>query len=252
VSSTLILLPGLDGTGELFEGLLRVIGKEWQVRLISYPVDRKMGYEELAGFVDEEITGEGDVVLVAESFSGPVAIRYAVEHPTRVRGLVLCASFVTSPVPSWLRWVVWSGLFRIRVPDYALRRWMVGRDAPPELVEAVRAAVRMVEPRVMAHRVREMLRLDCREALRRCAAPILYLRGDEDALVGDRCVRVVCSTRADVGLREIQGPHLLLQREPGRGWDEIEKFLSAIEGSGTQQGDEAPNGASSERKRLGG
>jgi len=42
-------------------------------------------------------------VLIAESFSGPVAISLAARHPGKVRCLVLCATFAVSPFRTLLR-----------------------------------------------------------------------------------------------------------------------------------------------------
>ena len=39
------------------------------------------------------------MVLIAESFSGPLAIRFAAANPDRVRALILCASFIRLPKP---------------------------------------------------------------------------------------------------------------------------------------------------------
>jgi hypothetical protein len=43
----LVLLPGLDGTGELFGPFLKVIPQSWPRRVVSYPVDRVLSYWEL-------------------------------------------------------------------------------------------------------------------------------------------------------------------------------------------------------------
>src|SRR3712207_7220422 len=48
-------LPGLDGTGELFRPLLNVIPRDVPTRVIDYPIDRPLSYDQLRS---EEHTSE--------------------------------------------------------------------------------------------------------------------------------------------------------------------------------------------------
>jgi len=43
----LVLLPGMDGTGILFEPLLNVLPREWEPIVVRYPPDEARGYDEL-------------------------------------------------------------------------------------------------------------------------------------------------------------------------------------------------------------
>jgi pimeloyl-ACP methyl ester carboxylesterase len=154
VRPTLVLLPGMDGTGELFGPLRRVMPADAPVRIVSYPVDQVLGYDELLARVRQELAGEREVVLVAESFSGPLSLRYAAAEPASVRAVVVCASFVCAPAPRWLSHLVWPLLFRLPPPDWVVRRLMVGADTPAELVRDVKSAVRSISPAVLARRLR--------------------------------------------------------------------------------------------------
>src|SRR5687767_9464914 len=109
--ATVVLLPGLDGTGDLFRPLLEVIPASFPKRVVSYPVDRETSYSEVLALVEQQLAAESSVVMIAESYSGPVALRYAAAHPKRVAAVVLCASFICSPLPQLLRGLVTSVLF---------------------------------------------------------------------------------------------------------------------------------------------
>jgi pimeloyl-ACP methyl ester carboxylesterase len=223
--ATLVLLPGLDGTGDLFRPLLEVISADIQKRVISYPVDRETSYPQVVALLEQQLASEESVVLVGESYSGPVALRFAAAHPQRVTAVVLCASFICSPLPRWLRWMVTSFLFRISPPALALRQLMVGPNASDELVAEVRAAIKRVRPEVMARRLKDVFDLQCEDALRQCAVPVMYLRGNQDALVGRRSVDLMLRVKPDIMLCTIDGPHLLLQREPAAAWREIASMI---------------------------
>src|SRR4051812_248219 len=98
--TTLVLLPGLDGTGELFAAFIAALpGRD--VRVIAYPADRAMTYSQLEEFVREGLPRGEDYFLLAESFSGPIGISIAATTPPRLKGLILCGTFATNPLPDF-------------------------------------------------------------------------------------------------------------------------------------------------------
>jgi hypothetical protein len=61
---TLILLPGLDGTGDLFHPLLSVMPSHLQTRIIRYPPDRLLSYDDLPGLIGDQLQNQGEMVTV--------------------------------------------------------------------------------------------------------------------------------------------------------------------------------------------
>src|SRR5207248_10263788 len=111
--------------------------------------------------VDAQLANEESLVLLAESFSGPLALRYAALNPKRVRAVILCASFIRSPVPRWLRFCAASLFFHLPPPSIAVRHFLLGRTASHELVRAANHAIRKVHPTVLARRLVEIFNVDC-------------------------------------------------------------------------------------------
>jgi pimeloyl-ACP methyl ester carboxylesterase len=66
---------------------------------LSYPPDQTLSYDALLEVIEQQLRFEKEMVLIAESFSGPLAVRFAAAHPTRIKAVVLVASFVKLPVP---------------------------------------------------------------------------------------------------------------------------------------------------------
>ena len=98
--TTLVLLPGMDGTGALFAPLLHELSPAIRPLVVTYPPNERLGYAELAERVETQLPAADDYVLLGESFSGPVATLLAGRHPPGLRGLILACSFVRSPHPS--------------------------------------------------------------------------------------------------------------------------------------------------------
>ncbi|MFT5181924.1 MAG: pimeloyl-ACP methyl ester carboxylesterase, partial [Alphaproteobacteria bacterium] len=101
---TLILLPGLDGTGRLFTPLQKALDPNFQTLVFSYPPDDQLGYDGLCSKVERELP-ETPYVIVAESFSGPIALEIASRKPPGLQALVLSASFAENPRP-WLSFLL--------------------------------------------------------------------------------------------------------------------------------------------------
>lgn len=221
----LVLLPGLDGTGDLFGPLLDVIPKRLKTLVIRYPVNEPLPYVELLRIVEKELRSEPGIVLIAESFSGPLAQRYAAAHPEQVKAVALCVSFISAPLPRWLRHFARPLLFRIAPPDAAVRRLLVGPNAPDSMVQQVKRCVRNVRREVLACRLRDVFDVDCSDDLRRCLAPILCIVAARDALVRRSSINRILAIRPTVTVVTIDGPHLLLQSKPASAWREIVRFL---------------------------
>src|SRR5690606_27069627 len=177
------LLPGMDGTGKLFGGFLRAFGPDVRAEVVSYPADRELGYDDLEALVRSRLTGEEPTVLVAESFSGPIAMRLAAEANLGVRGVVLVATFARPPAPRTLSVLAKLGGFHLAPPRFALRSLLLGRDAPAELVDDVRSAIASVAPAVLAHRLRSILTESSGEALGKIRVPVMLVLPEHDRLV---------------------------------------------------------------------
>jgi len=229
MSATLILLPGLHGTPCLFGPLLAVIPAEMPRRLVNFPTDRPCSVRQLLELLERELEGEAEMVLIAESFSGPIAMQFAAANPGRVRALILCATFVAEPVPVTLCYLATPLIWlHVPIPAIAIRMFLGGIRAPRALVRQVAAAVRLNSPRVLAHRVRLAGWVNSVKALQSCKVPILCLGARRDRLVGRRSVRRIRRLRPDIPIRMLDAPHLMLQLMPGAAWREISEFLAGI------------------------
>jgi pimeloyl-ACP methyl ester carboxylesterase len=219
-----ILLPGLDGTGKLFNRFIRSAPSGITVEPLPLPA-AAVSYEDLVTFVVRVVPDNRYPIIIAESFSGPVAVGVATRR--NLKALIFCNSFVSSPGPRGLRWLVNRLAFRW-VPPSLVRRFLVGPCAPDELVSDVIEAIRSVPARVLADRVRAVLRVDETATFAASDTPALYLRGTEDRFVSSASYRRMATLR-HLTVLEVAGPHLLLQANPVGAWDAILSFLAKLD-----------------------
>lgn len=230
--TNLLLLPGLDGTGRLFRGFMHSLPKQVRSKAPIYGEDQFLTFDQLASAVRFVSPESEPFVLLAESFSTPIAIRLAAENPPNLRGLVLCAGFATSPAPGFLRLLgsmLAPVLVRAAITEPSIRFWFVGKDAPGSLVESVRAAISSVSPHLLSERLRAVLACEVRSDLSRVSVPLVYLQASNDRLVKRRSFEEIRRIKPEIQLIEVDGPHFLLQREPEKTAAIIAEFLQTLD-----------------------
>jgi pimeloyl-[acyl-carrier protein] methyl ester esterase len=212
----LLLLPGMDGTGRLFGPFLRVLPPGLEAAVVAYPPDRLCGYTELLPLVEAAIPDSSEFLVLGESFSGPLALLLAARQPRGLRGVILCATFACSPLPSfarWLRVLIRPFWFRV-IPRSLIRRVLLGRFDTASLGQMVETAIAEVQPGVLAARARAVVAVDVGLQLQSCPVPILYLAATEDRLVTRRNLVHIRCLQPGVDTVVLVGPHLILQVAP--------------------------------------
>jgi len=216
----------------LFRGLVTVLPEELETETLWYPADRYLKYGELAGTLRGAIPVDEPFVLVAESYGAPLAVLIASMEPPNLKGIVLCAGFVTSPLRGWRRTLLWDLmplLSHVTLPGLLARYLLVGQEAPRALVELVTGAVSWVTPKVLGLRVREVLNLDVRAELAQVNVPVLYLQPTKDKLVDPGCVAEMQAVKPGRTVT-IDSPHLVLQCEAKIAGEAITAFVEELAG----------------------
>tara|TARA_R110002073_G_scaffold16722_2_gene63884 strand:- start:11880 stop:12653 length:774 start_codon:yes stop_codon:yes gene_type:complete len=225
---TLVLLPGMDGTGDLFGPLLDVIGDACSAIVVRYPVDQVLNYEQLTRRVLEQLPDDRPFVVVAESFSGPIAIRLAALQPRGLIGVVLSATFARNPTGVSMRLVrVLAGpLVRIRPPRWFVRWRLLRRSDPQDLVDLAMTTIHRVDPKVFAHRLVEVASVDVRRERAATKVPILWMHAKRERLLQVRRWSLQDGAFGMERVVVLDGPHLLLQSCPTEAWGHIEEFVA--------------------------
>jgi pimeloyl-ACP methyl ester carboxylesterase len=95
---TLVILPGLDGTGNLFASILPELPLSLNVMIAAYPSQRFLPYSELLAWLAGIVPMNVPIAILAESYGTPLAVKFAATHPRNLIGVILSAGFITNPV----------------------------------------------------------------------------------------------------------------------------------------------------------
>jgi len=225
----LMLLPGLDGTGSLLRGFRDALDPSIRTIVISYPLYRELDYAALEEIARSRLPRRKQFVLLAESFSGPIAISIAADRPAGLRGVILACSFARNPVPVLAPLSALVQFLPVRwAPAVLLARPTLGRFQTPILRSQLAHALSRVSPWVIRKRLRAVLEVDVSALLSRVDVPVLYLRASEDRLV-PRAISDELTAVPRIRFVEIEAPHFLLQVRPSAAAAHVRGFLRNID-----------------------
>jgi pimeloyl-[acyl-carrier protein] methyl ester esterase len=223
--SAIVLLPGMDGTGELLRTLSDQLSTHRPVQVIDYPLARPLNYDQLVLYVRERVPNDPFVIL-GESFSGPIAIEVAATDP-QVIGLILASSFARHPLPT--QFAAFARLLDLRwIPTSVFIAALMGLAAPPKLRVQFREVLARLPQEVIRGRVQDVLRVDKSRRLREIKCPLLCLHGRADRLVGKRHVDEIVAARPDCDVRWLDASHMLLATRAKAASTLIEEFCERL------------------------
>lgn len=210
----LVFLPGFDGNAALRRSFLDALAAEASVRAVTYPPYPLGTLDEYRRYAATEARGEGSVVVVAESFSGLVAARWAATD-TRVVGLVLCGAFSHNPVGyaanlgAMLPGVTKLGprlltAFGAREAGSLHAAWSDG------LVATLKA----MRDEVVAERLRLIADEDVRRDLAALRIPIVLVQFERDLVIGRQARRDLEAVCHNAAIVSFPGPHFALEVQP--------------------------------------
>ncbi|MGP1375401.1 MAG: alpha/beta fold hydrolase [Almyronema sp.] len=229
-SLELVLLPGMDATGWLFQPLLDELPPELKTEVVDYPTNEILSYDELADLVMQRIADKPNVVLLAESFSGPLPIKLLERELNNIRGIIFCATFIEKPRPLLLKTVQFlplALLFRLPLPKCLVKLFFLGANAIDDLFESFREALEQVNPQVIANRMYAVSLL--KQNTYEIDVPCYYIQATHDRLIPTRAVMALKRIAPQIEVKQVEGPHLILQVNPAGCAAIIRDFVTKVE-----------------------
>lgn len=222
---TAVFLPGMDGDLALRSEFLERLSIYEDVSPLELPRE-PLGYDEIAARIIPQLPS-GPVILIGESYSGPPAVKIAALLRDRATGLVLAASFVRAPMPSWLASL--AAIFDHRhIPRAMLDFWLFGHTGTTAEREALHSAAAALDPWIAANRIQAALHADVRPEFASLACPILCLHGRYDRLIRPRLAIEMATINPAVRLRFLDAGHMLLETHAADAVGAIEGFCRSL------------------------
>jgi pimeloyl-ACP methyl ester carboxylesterase len=211
--SQVLFLPGFDGAAGLREPFLAALRGHRAARGVDYPNRPLHSLNGYCRHVAAQVAPEARVILVAESFSGLIAARWASMDP-HVEALVLCGSFARNPM-TWATSLGASLPAMVRFGAGFLTTAPGNRD-PMRLSwsKNLSQTLRGLDDAVIGERLRLIADEDLRPELRALAIPIVLVQFEDDLVVGPRArgeLEEVCHNARVV---RFPGPHFAIETMP--------------------------------------
>ncbi len=226
----LVLVPGLDGTGDLFKPFLKVLPKELNTLTIRYPKDKVLTFEEIVEVVNKQIPKNQSIIILAESFAGPVVLNLMKNYKIDVEKIIFCTTFSISPrkkLLTLLKVIPLNLLLHLSIPNVILKYFCVGKDASKELVDLVKEVIKIVKPEVLASRLRMLVDIDERNSLSGLSnIDCFYIQASEDKLIPNECIDDFVDNIPTLKVKVINGSHFIIQAKPDECWSFIKTAFS--------------------------
>ena len=223
----LVFMPGMDGTGLSFEPVLPFLPHSAKVTIVRYPADKFLSFDETVECAAAQIPPGDPPIVIAESFSGPAAIKMIGAGRIKARALILCATFVKSPRPIVWRVMRFLHLPMLIKPEMPKRffRLVIGDDKLiDKLLPLWKKIHAHVPARVMQHRLKIINEIDVTAWLSKIKIPCCYLQAFHDRLIPASCAQEIKKIAPFVEIKKINAPHFILQAEPQACLKAIEVF----------------------------
>lgn len=208
-------MPGLDGTGKLYAPLVPYLEPHFALTFVTYPdLD---SFEDYILCAQNQLPAEPDFSLLAESFSGPVAMSLMVQQPGEIGPSILASTFARSPLATLTRMAssVPGHIFSIgALNDFCMDVYASDEEDNSETQPLPLNVTEQIDGALLKHRISVFSRIDVSALLPNIQTPILHLHGRRDRIVSENDAQMIENNLPNVERVDIDAPHLLLQTQP--------------------------------------
>jgi pimeloyl-[acyl-carrier protein] methyl ester esterase len=225
MSITYTLLPGMHGSSHLFTPLVEALG-EVKIELVSYPNHIPQSYKSLEEWLSNSLDWTIPRSIIAESFSGPLALTLTDKFPESVKALTLAASFCAPPTNPNLALLPLRPLFMIRPPKLAIQQFLTGPNISESQLRDIQKVIANVPSKTISQRIRSVLELDQSTFPKLLDTPIQILNAQDDAIIAWDIQNQLCIHYPHATTHWLDAPHLMLQLLPAECANLIKEFTT--------------------------
>ena len=224
----LLVLPGLDGNGALHDQFVAGFDPAAiNVEVVRYPTELTR-YSDLVDWMSLRLPDE-DFTIVAESFSGAIAISIAAAKPSHLRGIAFVATFASSPMKlpkqfaELLRILPMKSQTLLKIAQPLL----MGRWSTETFFVKFHEVMQNLPRDTIINRVKQVLQIDLAAKIKEIEVPYVYLSASQDRLIPKSAMDQFQLDPSQV--IHLEGTHFVLQANPQYAAKAISEFVSSLE-----------------------
>lgn len=219
----LILIPGMDGSGFLYQPLSKLLSEKGFDNVIE-PLNPHIDKQAYIEFLENKYQGQ-DLVLVAESYGGHIATKLAIRNRLSIKKMVIMASFLKNPtmLTELEKYLSIDIIHKPKLPEAALGIALFGKKSNKELIELFKQAMQDVTPEQLKQRIQDMRTLELPNE--QVDIPTLYIQASDDFLVPARNLKSYQKVFIKLSVEKLKATHMVAQGNAQECADLIEEFI---------------------------
>ena len=218
----IILLPGVDGTGVLFEPFVNIFKADVPVEVVPLTKDSDQSILNQVSIIEDAV-GDEEVILIVESYSGLLAYELAKRNKIRIKQIFFFGCFLQPP--SFIGTI--GRFLPVRLlnmlPDKLLSHFLFNRWSSPELTALFRKAIESVDFPNLKKRIKTIATYQKPSQV--IDVPCVYVQATMDNLVSAYNVKAFEEVCSNLQVEFVEATHMLLQTQPQEMSQLIHKYL---------------------------
>lgn len=209
----LILLPGMDGTGDLFKPLLEALPAHITYQVIPLS-DECLNYSEQASQIAEQIDTD-EVIILAESYSGKVVYELC-KLNLNIKHIIFAASFINRPssISKFASLLPTNLIKKKLIPNQVLSKLFFDSYNMSNKVLAVFESLNKVSNRTLSSRLDLISSLN--EPSGSFDIEASYIKPSNDLFVMAECITPIKNAFRSLDVINVSGGHFIVQSNPER------------------------------------
>lgn len=218
----IILLPGVDGTGVLFEPFVNIFKADVPVEVVPLTKDSDQSILNQVSIIEDAV-GDEEVIFIVESYSGLLAYELAKRNKIRIKQIFFFGCFLQPP--SFIGKI--GRFLPVRllniIPDKVIAHILFNRWSSPELISLFRKAIDAGDFSNLKKRIRIIGTYHKPGQV--IDVPCVYVQATMDNLVSAYNIKAFEEVCSNLQVEVVEATHMLLQTQPQQMSQLIHKYL---------------------------
>ena len=212
----------------LFKPLLKELDGHISTQVISYPKNSSQDYQTLTEYVIKNLPNDEKIILLAESFSGPIAHKLSTYSELKIETIFLVSTFLQYHhfLSRFYRNLPLNFFLNFISSDYLLRKIIFDANTPKSTIKLFRQVVDEIDINTIKMRLTTLIHYIAQN--QSIGVPCVYIFPKSDYFVSKKCQDFVSEKCSYIKKYELNGSHFLLQTAPKKCAEIINQEVSLI------------------------